>query len=356
MEWANDLVRRQGARSDRVRDRPGQVPQTLVNGLPLEHAQLFFWIVLGIAAVSLGAWRSWGRMVLEFLPVVGLLVIYDYLRGAVAVPDVQAHVWPQIDADRWLAAGQVPTVWLQHQLWDAGQLHWYDIAIWTTYMTHFFVPWIVAGVLWKVAHDRFGRYVALVVLLTLMAFATYWLYPAQPPWLAGQLGEIAPVDRIVPTVWDRLGVSVASDLFETGDGLINYVAAMPSLHAAYPAMLLCFFWQDGKWWRIGLGLYTLAMGFTLVYGGEHFVADILLGWLYAVIAFTIVCVAWPRVWRAWLLRRRAGSAGAGLLPDVDAGVDGVGVDAGELVGREVQVLDRGQAVLELGDAGRADQR
>ena len=43
--------------------------------------------------------------------------------------------------------------------------------------------WIVAAVLWKVAHDRFGRYVSLVVLLTVMAFLTYKLYPAQPPWL-----------------------------------------------------------------------------------------------------------------------------------------------------------------------------
>jgi membrane-associated phospholipid phosphatase len=296
------------------------VVATVTTGLPLEHTQLFFWILLGLAAVSLRAWRGWGRMLIEWLPLLALLVLYDYLRGAASVPDVQAHVSPQIDVDRWLAGGQVPTVWLQEHLYDASHLRWYDVGIWCTYLSHFFTVWIVAAVLWKVAHDRFGRYVSLVVLVTLMAFLTYWLYPAQPPWLAGEFGEIPPVDKIVPTVWDHLGVPVAAELFETGDGLVNRVAAMPSLHAAYPAMLLLFFWADGRWWRIGFSLYTLAMGFSLVYGGEHFVVDILLGWLYAALAFTTVHLAWPAGRPARVRRRDPGDrAGQAEPAGVSAG-------------------------------------
>jgi membrane-associated phospholipid phosphatase len=283
----------------------------ITSGLPLEHTQLFGWIVLGLAAASPRAWRSWGRLVLEWLPLLALLVIYDYLRGAVSVADHQAHIAPQLDVDRWLGGGQVPTVWLQHHLYDVGHLHWYDYAVWATYLSHFFTVWLVAAVLWKVAHHRYGGYVAMVVMLTLMAFLTYWLYPAQPPWLAGDLGEIAPVDKIIPTVWGHLGVPVAADLFETGDGLVNLVAAMPSLHAAYPALLLLFFWRDGPWWRIAFGLYALAMGFSLVYSGEHFVIDILVGWLYAGIAFATVRYGWPAARRAWTRRH----PGAGPVPE-----------------------------------------
>jgi membrane-associated phospholipid phosphatase len=272
-----------------------------VNGLPLEHTQLFFWLVLGMAAASVRAWRSWGRMLLEWVPLLALLVVYDYLRGAVSVADRQAHITPQLDADRWLGGGEVPTLWLQRHLYDVGHVHWYDVGIWCVYLSHFFVVWVVAAVLWKVAHDRFRAYAAAVVTLTLMAFLTYWLYPAQPPWLAGELGEINTVHKIVPTVWEHLGVRTAADLFETGNGLVNLVAAMPSLHAAYPALLLLFFWRDGWRLRIPLALYTLAMGFTLVYGGEHYVVDILVGWLYAVVAYGAVCVAWP----AWRERLRA---------------------------------------------------
>ncbi|WCB95447.1 hypothetical protein DSM104299_04192 [Baekduia alba] len=283
------------------------VATTLVNGLPLEHAQLFFWIVLGLAAVSLRAWRSWGRMLLEWTPLLALLIVYDYLRGAVSVSDAHAHITPQLDFDKWLGGGQVPTVWLQHHLYDPGHIHWYDVGIWLTYLSHFFTIWIVAAILWKVAHDRFARYVSVIVTVTLMAFLTYWLYPAQPPWLAGDLGEIGAVDKIVPTVWGHFGVRTAADLFETGDGLVNLVAAMPSLHAAYPATLLLFFWRDGWRYRIGFGLYTLAMGFSLVYGGEHFVADIVVGWAYAAIAFTAVALA-----GRLLARRRAARGDQGV--------------------------------------------
>jgi hypothetical protein len=36
------------------------------------------------------------------------------------------------------------------------------------------------------------------------------------------------------------------------------------------------------------------MAFTLVYGGEHFVADILAGWLMALAVFGLVRVVQPR--------------------------------------------------------------
>jgi membrane-associated phospholipid phosphatase len=63
---------------------------------------------------------------------------------------------------------------------------------------------------------------------------------------------------------------------------------MPSLHAAYPLMLMLFFWPAGRFVRILLGSYTLAMAFTLVYGGEHFVIDILVGWVMALLAVRLV--------------------------------------------------------------------
>jgi hypothetical protein len=271
------------------------------DGMPLARDQLFFWLVLGMGAFSVAAWRSWGVMILEWLPLFGLLVGYDYLRGAVSVAPGEAWVHPQIDVDRFLFGGQIPTVWLQERLFDAGHVHWYDFAVWCVYMSHFFAVWIVAAVLWKIAHHKYRRYATLAVLTTLAAFLTYWLYPAQPPWLAGELNTMPSVDRVVPLVWGQLGVPTAASLFENGSGLVNLVAAMPSLHASFPFMLLLFFWPAGWWVRIGLGLYTLAMTFALVYGGEHFVVDALVGWLFTGIVFAAVQLAWPRLGR---LRRR----------------------------------------------------
>ena len=270
-------------------------------GLPVARDQLFLWLGLGMAALSISAWRSWGVMLLEWLPFFSLLVTYDYLRGAVSVAPAQAHVLPQIDADKALFAGSVPSVWLQQHLWTPGHFHWYDYAAWGIYMTHFFAVWVVAAVLWRVSHDQFRRYAVLTITLTLGAFLTYWLYPAQPPWLAGDGGNLPVVDRIVPEVWGQLGVQTVQSAYENG-GFVNTVAAMPSLHAAYPFMLMLFFWPAGKLVRIVLGFYTLAMAFTLVYGGEHFVIDILAGWLMVLVVFGLIRAVPVALVR---LRRRA---------------------------------------------------
>jgi hypothetical protein len=271
-------------------------------GLPVARDQLFLWLVGGIAAFSVPAWRGWGRLLLEWLPFFGLLAAYDYLRGAVSVTAASAHVFPQIDFDQALFGGHVPSVWLQQRLWDAADLHWYDYVAWAVYMTHFFAVWVTAAVLWRVARERFRRFAVTAVLLSLSAFATYWAYPAQPPWLAGDEGLIPHVDRVVPAVWGHLGVQTVQSTYENSD-FVNTVAAMPSLHAAFPLMLLLFFWSAGRWVRLGLGLYTLAMAFTLVYGGEHFVADIVAGWAMALGVHALVSVGFRRA--PALLRARS---------------------------------------------------
>jgi membrane-associated phospholipid phosphatase len=272
-------------------------------GLPLARDQLFLWLGLGMAAFSVAAWRSWGVMLLEWLPFFGLLVAYDFLRGAVSVAPDRAHVAAQIAIDKAIAGGAVPTVWLQSHLWSPGHAHWYDYGVWAVYMTHFFVVWVTAAVLWRVSRPRFRRYAVLTIVLTLAAFATYWSYPAQPPWLTAESMHLPAVDRIVPGVWGHLGVTTAQSVYEDGH-LVNPVAAMPSLHAAYPFMLLLFFWPAGWYVRIGLALYTLAMGFALVYGGEHYVTDILAGWATAAAVFALLAVLTAAARSGSTIRRR----------------------------------------------------
>jgi hypothetical protein len=289
-------------------------------GIPIAPDQLFLWLLLGLAAFSVAAWRTWGAMLLAWLPLLALLVVYEFLRGAVTVAPAQAHIAPQLGFDRWLAAGAVPTLWLQQHLWGAHP-RWYDYGVWAVYMTHFFAVWVVAAWLWRTRRERFPRYAIVTAALTMAAFVVYWRYPAQPPWMAADDLRIGALTRVVPTVWDQLGVRTVSSVYENRD-VVNPVAAMPSLHAAYPAMLLLFFWGAGRRVRAALALYTLAMGFTLVYSGEHFVADVLAGWLLAGVVYASVAVAarsrtlqraarlWTRRWRGTWGRATGGPTDA----------------------------------------------
>jgi membrane-associated phospholipid phosphatase len=267
----------------------------IVDGVPIANDGMFLWLVLGLVVFTPRFWRRLPALAVDWLPIVGLLLLYDLIRGWASVPASQAHLWPQIRVDQFLFGGNVPTVWLQNALYHPGHPRWYDFAVWSVYLTHFFAIWVTLAVLWRFNHARFRTLATMTVTVTMLGFLTYAAFPAVPPWLAGELGALPHVSRIVLGMWQHVGAHFATPLFENGAGFVNLVAALPSLHAAYPLLLTLFFWRSRWWVRAGLIAYTLAMGFTLVYGGEHYVTDVLLGWIYAVAVYFAV----PAVQRAW---------------------------------------------------------
>jgi membrane-associated phospholipid phosphatase len=133
---------------------------------------------------------------------------------------------------------------------------------------------------------------------------TYVLYPALPPWLAAKEFRIPHVEQIIPEMFRHTHMSAVHSLAEKD--FANKVAAVPSLHAAFPMLMLLFFWSSGWRARIFFGIYTLAMAFTLVYSAEHFVFDIFAGWAYALGVWFGVSWFWRRQ-----DRRRAEAAAEG---------------------------------------------
>lgn len=285
------------------------------NGIMLSRDLVFLWLLIGLLLVSAADLRGWARgVIFDWLPFFAALLAYDLLRGLVGNnPLFEPHVYPQIDVDEFIFGG-IPAVDLQASLYEAGTLHWYDVATWATYLTHFFVVFAIAAVLWRVARPKFIQFRAMVLTLTAAAFVTYALFPAVPPWMASEDGVIGPVTRVVGGVWDELGIGPAAQIWNRGSTFANEVAAIPSLHTAYPVLFLCFFWSSGMRARILCGAYAVAMSFTLVYTGEHYVADVILGWLYAFAAFVAVRAAFA--WRSRRTAERSLMAEAGVVPGI----------------------------------------
>jgi len=262
------------------------------HGLPVGRDRLLLWIFVGLFAFSVTNPRRFvSGIVLEWLPFAGILLAYDLLRGSADGLLFRAHVRPQIDADKALAGGAVPTVWLQHHLWHGPHhIGWYDYATWGVYVTHFLGTLMLAFTLWVLRSSLFRRYVAAVSVLAAVGFTTYVLFPAAPPWLASRDGDLPPTARLVKLIWTHVPIAHFRLLFEKGARYSNHVAAVPSLHAAYALLISLVLWRVARWWpwRVLLVAYPLAMGFALVYSGEHYAIDIVLGWLYAVAAYVAV--------------------------------------------------------------------
>lgn len=275
------------------------VTVSVVHGLPTSRDALFLWLLLGLFAASVYDVRGWVRGVLvDWLPLAFVLFSYDLMRGY-ADEVFAAHVWPQLRFDEVLFGGTAPTVWLQARLWDGpGSIDWLDWAAWLVYLTHFFATFAVAGALWVFRRPLFRPYAAMVALLAAAGFTTYLLFPAVPPWMASELGHLEATDRIVRFVSVEAPVEFFGAIWESGARYANDVAAVPSLHAAYAALIALFFWPRVGWgWRAALAAYAVAMGASLVYTAEHYVSDVLLGWVYAGAAFALVTLVARRLAR-----------------------------------------------------------
>ena len=266
-------------------------------GVPTSHDLVFVWLASGMLAFSATQLRRrWARFLLEWAPFMGVLFVYDRLRGIADGLLFPAHTMPQIHADAGIFGTPVPTVWLQHHLWHgAAHIQWWDYAVWFVYVTHFFATLFVAGALWLWWHDRFARFATMVCTLALAGFATYVLYPAVPPWMAAQQGQIGEANRIVGVVWPHVPLAHYGSLFEKGQSYANNVAAMPSLHAAYALLICLYLWRYvSPRWRVLLALYPPAMAFALVYTGEHYLIDCLVGWAYATVVYVAVSFVFER--------------------------------------------------------------
>jgi hypothetical protein len=287
-----------------------------VYGVPVQRELVVAWTCGALVIASLG--RPPHRvlqLVLDWLPMVAVLAVYDLSRGAADSLGIGVHFHTMIDFDRFLFFGETPTEWLQARLYDPGVVHWWDTAFALVYTSYFIVPFAVAGVLW--ARDRlsFMRFARRLVTLAAAGLATYMAFPAAPPWMASEAGLLHGVQRTTSNGWEVLGVGTAG-LFSEGQEAVNLVAAVPSLHAAFTALVAMFLWRRVRpAWRPLLAAYPLAMGLTLIATGEHYFFDVLLGWLYA----AAVMAGWGR-WE----RRRSGRAEGGLEGVErlgDAGID-----------------------------------
>src|SRR6185369_9224319 len=207
-----------------------------------------------------------------------------YAATVSAVPSfgLAVHYRPQIDADRVLGFGTLPTTWLQEHLYHGhtGPLEAFSVAM---YVSHFIAPLVLAFALWAFWGGRgFSDLLFGLLAVSILANITFLLAPTAPPWLAAEHGLIPPVDPVLKNSLTDLGLDELAKA--KGDAsLYNVVAAVPSLHAAWPliGLLVIRKYHLPRWLFWTQLLLTVGVCFAIVYTGEHYVVDILAGFAFA---------------------------------------------------------------------------
>lgn len=298
------------------------------NGIIIDRVSVAISISILLVLGHVGRpWYRWRQLTIALVLYSAMWLAYDETRGAADRLGMPLQVESVRNIDRVLFLGADPTVWLQRRLYSPDVVRWYDVAASVVYATHFVLPVAVIVALWLSDRLEWVRFMSRFATVLLVACVSFVLLPTAPPWMAAggdrqiRLDALPPVVRPTARGWSHLGLESFETTWETGRDWANRIAALPSLHAAVSLMVVVFFfpWIRSWWIRGALLLFPAAMGVSLVYLGEHYVADVLAGWVIVAVAFAV----WARIERRVRLRR-AGSSRRALPPlgHDDAGIAG----------------------------------
>lgn len=156
-----------------------------------------------------------------------------------------------------------------------------DILTGISYLCWVPVPLAFAAYLFFRNRTLFLSFALSFLLVNLIGFVIYYVYPAAPPWyvqqhgfdfIASTKGNTAGLER-----FDRyFNIPVFQSLYSKSS---NVFAAMPSLHAAYPVVVLYYSIKNksGLVMNVFFMLVMMGIWFSAVYNSHHYILDILLG-------------------------------------------------------------------------------
>jgi membrane-associated phospholipid phosphatase len=197
----------------------------------------------------------------------------------------RVHVDYPIAIDRVVGIGELPTVRLQHRLARVGpdgpQWRTLDKVLVWAHWSWFIVPHGTLVYIMLRDPRRFDRAATLTYAVFDIGAMIYWVLPTAPPWYASAEEEHTQKHRMIEV--RRMMVEYGEMFWRDGWGPLysvlggNPLAAMPSLHFATSVMAALLLDESGPVAGAIGWTYAATLGFSLVYLGEHYVADLIGG-------------------------------------------------------------------------------
>jgi membrane-associated phospholipid phosphatase len=219
-------------------------------------------------------------------------IIFDYMKAFPNYLYNTVHIQSLYDAEMNLFGVSVNGLRLTpNEYWQQNTHTSLDILSGIFYLCWVPVPLAFSAYLFFSRRRKQFLYFALTFLLVnLLGFVGYYLYPAAPPWYVQLYGFTFNPH----TPGNTAGLHRFDDYFHTGifNALYakssNVFAAMPSLHSAYNLVVL-YYGIKNRLGVINILFAIIAAGiwFAAVYSGHHYVLDVLAGICCAVLGILI---------------------------------------------------------------------
>jgi hypothetical protein len=216
----------------------------------------------------------------------GSVVLFDCVRGFIYAITIRLHL--PIHAAyvaRWdeaLLGGVSLPVLLQEKLFHPPVIGPFEKFLTVIHGSHFLLFLFVGMATWTLRREEFWRFRRAIILLMIFGLSIYFAVPTVPPWMAAKLHIIGPIRHITAEIYNSSVPSLQSTLD------VNPIAAMPSLHTAFPTLCSLIAVHHFGRRALVLPLYTLLMLFAISYLGEHYVVDLAAGLLLAGFVYWLV--------------------------------------------------------------------
>lgn len=273
----------------------------LLGGTRPEHYFLIiFWFVMYYAH------EKTRRFITGFSIFIIFWIIYDSMR---IIPNYEVstvHIKQPYELEKLLfGITSNNTLLTPNEYFDTIHTKFLDILSGLFYLNWIPVPIAFAIYLYFKDKTLFAKFSMVFLIVNIFGFIIYYIYPAAPPWYVklygfglhlGVPGNTSGLGR-----FDQLtGIPIFAGIYEKN---ANVLAAMPSLHASYPVIVL-FYAIKKKigWFNIFFILFMLGIWFSAVYSGHHYVIDVVAGAaLASVVIFVFEKLSKKRFLNQWIL-------------------------------------------------------
>jgi membrane-associated phospholipid phosphatase len=272
----------------------------LAIGAVTHSVRPYHWFMLLAIPGSLLAAERGRRFFLDWSPLFAFWLIYDRLRliqpALFDRVKVETPYLIERQAFGWITGGEAPALaaraWFEAQAGFPLRLAILWLAQ-SVYFSHLFlVPILFIWLWWRGrnserARSRFTEYMRAFSFLNFFAIVVYVLLPVAPPWWISVNGFARPTAELVSQTKMAAGMNGALVQAMIRNAP-QWFAAVPSLHGAYPVMLLLMALACRNRFLIpAIAFYCAAMWAATVVLNQHYIIDLLAGAFLAFAAWTL---------------------------------------------------------------------
>ncbi|MDB5004061.1 MAG: inositol phosphorylceramide synthase [Mucilaginibacter sp.] len=231
------------------------------------------------------------KFILGFSVFIVYWIIFDYMKAFPNYNVSTVHIADLYNFEKHLFGinyqGHLLT---PNEYWKVNSTSTLDIIAGLFYICWIPVPLGFAAYLFFKNRREFLSFAMTFLVVNLLGFVIYYSFPAAPPWYIQEHGFVfhaaTPGNTGGLSRFDNyFNVHIFQSIYQKGS---NVFAAMPSLHSAYPIIVVYYAFKNRVgFMKVILCAVMVGIWLTAVYTSHHYILDVLAGITTAVIGINL---------------------------------------------------------------------